>query len=91
MHQWERDSFLGKKIATAANAVHAVRRDERCLEYGSIVEVAHADAESLIHISSLNGRVVAQDYWHPQKTTAEFEIELLKRLAAKHNMKLTAE
>lgn len=87
MHQWEQDSSLGRKIAEAASKV---RRDGGNMEYGKIVEVVHADAESLVHFSSLDGRVVAQDYWHPNKTNEQFEVELLKRFAEKHNLKLVS-
>ena len=88
-HQWETDTQLGRKISQAAS--NRLVKDGSGFQYGSIVEVVHADAESLVHISSLNSKVVAQEYWRPGKTTEQYEIELLNRLAKKHKFNLVAE
>ena len=85
-HNWEQDAELGAKIARAA-AQHG-RDDSPCFGYGTIVEVEHADRQTLVVLDSYNGKAIAEKHWTPREDQFEIELSLLKQAAARLGYRL---
>ena len=78
--EWENDPDLGIKISLAASAQVFARQT---LPYGQIVEMAHADTQTVAILDGYGGSAVAHSHWHRDQTDEQRDLECLKALAEK--------
>lgn len=76
--EWDKDPELGRKIAKASFGGSGPE-----FQYGAVVEVAHADVQTMAILDGYQGKSVAHTNWYPQKDDAQRDLELLKALAEK--------
>ena len=76
--EWSRDKDLGKKIALGID--WGTQRD---LGYGTVVECAHADTQTLAVIDGYQYEPLAYWLWNPIQTRQSMQLALLKDAAAK--------
>ena len=77
-HDWEKDPSLGKKIWEAADG------RGRSLEYGEVIEMCHADSQTLMVMNGYSGVPAVDSFWQRGEGRVELEMKMLKLLAAKH-------
>ncbi len=89
--EWENDPALGKKISIGMNYVGRNRLGEydhpSDLRYGKVVEMAHADTQTLAVLDSYNFKAIAHSSWY-SRDDESVEVKLLKVAAASLGYKL---
>lgn len=73
-HVWEHDPELGKKIANS-------QRGNEEFDLGKVVEVAHADDQTIAVIDSYNYHQLAKSNWKFDEKHDEIKLKMLKLAA----------
>ena len=79
MHEWSKDPALGAKIVEASSyrALPPSFRSQ-ALPYGDVVQVAHADTQSVIACDGYSGWMIASTNWYAGQTTNDKHLQMLK-------------
>ncbi len=89
---WDDDPHLAQKISRAAAQVYGFQRENEMMrgyfDGGMVVEVAHADTETLLQVSSLNAKELALGWWTGRGNEDEVLRGMLLRAADKLGYKL---
>lgn len=86
---WENDPELGRKIAVGMTGVRDTSPTSLAdLNYGRVVEVAHADEQTLAVFDSYNMQAIAQGTWMQNETTTQAQEKLVRLAASKLGFKL---
>lgn len=84
---WENDALLGTKIARAMNYAMGSQSDDAKyksdLGYGSVVQCAHADQQTLAVIEGNRMRSLAHTHWHSNCTDESTALDVLRQAAEK--------
>lgn len=83
-HEWAADPQLGQKISRAMNYANSADTDDlrnADLQYGRVVECAHADTQTLAVLDSYNLTPIARSHWGPNETAEQRDLRLLKEAA----------
>jgi hypothetical protein len=103
-NEWMYDPELGRKIHHAASfafsgAIHhaasfafsgasADYDSNRRIGYGTVVECAHADVQSMIVLNGYNADPVSSSIWRPNDNLRAMKLRLLKEAAEKLGYRL---
>lgn len=88
-HTWENDPELGKKISRIAACRYPDGiKGQQHLEYGKVVQHAHADCQTLVVFDSYNMIPLAEGNWNAAETNEDIQLKLLKDAASKLGYRL---
>lgn len=83
--EWSKDEKLGQKIAIGLNYALGLRPPDdntpANLQYGRIVQCAHADTQSLVVLDSYNMRPLVHSFWSRTESHEETDLRLLREAA----------
>lgn len=87
--RWENDPELGKKISRLANNLNPViTRSVDNFTYGTIVEMTHADTQSLIMFDGYSAEHLAHGMWTRNESTTDTVTKLVRETADKLGYRL---
>lgn len=87
---WQHDPELGRKIAHGMNSTHDKEWDSPAnLNYGRVVECAHADQQTLAVLDSYSFHPIAHSHWYAREDDEARNLKLLKEAADKLGYRLT--
>lgn len=88
--EWENDPALGKKISIGMNYVGKAFRSTQDdwdlksnLHYGRVVEMAHADTQTLAVLNGYHFTPIAHHHWFSNEDPDSVELKLLRVAAEK--------
>lgn len=86
-NEWMYDPELGRKIHHAASfafsGASADYDSNRRIGYGTVVECAHADVQSMIVLDGYNADPVSSSIWRPNDNLRAMKLRLLREAADK--------
>jgi hypothetical protein len=89
--EWSKDPLLGQKIDIGMNYVGRARTGEydhpSNLRYGEVVELAHADTQTLAVLDGYRFNAIVHSSWYARDEES-VEVKLLKAAAEKLGYKL---
>jgi hypothetical protein len=83
---WQNDPMLGKKISDAAGNLFASKKG--WFDAGNVLEVAHADTNTLAVIESFSMDVLARSNWHADIDPTVRAVDLVRDAADRLGYKL---
>jgi hypothetical protein len=87
-HEWESDPELGKKISRASH-LSGSDRDASVDNYGAVVQVVHADTQSLAILDGYTSfKSVATNAWARNQSDSDVALALLKSFADEMGFRL---
>lgn len=87
-HMWERDASLGDLIAQRASQFPSTPAKSGYFKYGTVIEVAHADQQTLGTLDSLTFLPLATGHWHHGQEPTQRDVKLLMDAADKLGYRL---
>lgn len=87
--EWRDDPELGRKIAHSMNYAHSRGyNSEASFGYGSVVECAHADTQTIAVIDSYRMYAISHRNWYPEQSVEDRDVALLRQAAKKYGYRL---
>lgn len=85
--EWEKDTELGRKIMLGMSDAMSLNGPKPFsaadLNYGKIVQCAHADTQTLAVLDGYSMEPVMHSFWRPSENKEDKHIRLLKEAADK--------
>lgn len=82
--EWEKDPELGQKISIGMNYVTDKDWYSRAnLDYGRVVELAHADTHTLALVESYHYHPLVYGSWFANRVDEDTTVEMLRKFADK--------